>query len=1199
MRQIEHTHVAAESMVFTAEVLYADNESSATISCAGNVLAYLSNVDADGSGNLSRGDTLRLQFTSCDGLTRDTTMLIVALDYAAGTIEGRVSFEESAVSGVRSAGTFYLESAFNHTTLEITRRISNIDVTVESGGVTARISEAESVRYTVNDRYRISLSGRANSPALGGELTFATLAPFNGPFGGVPTAGELELVGGASRAQIKPSTDPAFRDDQFAYQVDATGAGTYSAVQHAPWSRAVVGLIFCWDSNTRPEITSLSLAPTNPTIRDQLTASYAATDADGDDLFYFPEWRVNGNSVGNGATLPLDRFRKGDVVAFVLRVSDSRATATATASMTIVNTPPENVTVTLEPSVARTTDDIVIRYGSRDIDQGDYPQATFEWLRNGVAIPGQTGQFLPHTLQAKGQVITGVVHVSDGEAVTSVSASITIQDTPPVVQLPTEYAPVAYGQTVTFDATASDADGDSIGRFILTYGPAGMTVNPTTGRVSWPMRGPAFERTVAMSYGVTLDRPGANVATGAVFLDSPNRKPALFATGIDGPVTSGMVVGDFDNDGDEELLVAGQNLLYELEWTGTGLRQSWVYSLPFNMTKPPTALATADVDGDGRHEIFVAHGSLVTKLDGVDRQPQAMAGSGVEEYPIRDIEIADVDGDGGLDVITIASLNRSADPTASARVMVFGANAMGPFNSYPIDEGSAIAVGNVDTDPQLEIVTNSGHVFDVFDWGNHWRYPTPFGWEIDVGDLDGNGVDEIVASVGDGSVRAYDGVTRAATWTVANANTDAVVIADVVGDADEEVLIGDGVGGSGLVKIYAQTAPNVATLVGGISAIGDDVPAIATGDVDNDGKLELIWGSTTPDPSITIAGGTPLDVEWTTADLPYGALLGPYVGGELARRPVGAPMVLFATTRSVVGGARVLGMDTTTGDLTVGAGLGAPGNGNLALAVADYDNDGTHEALLASSSGATAYHRAYDFFGADTEWDTTFASTENGVAVAYGDIQGDSRLDFVAIDKDGVVRAYEIGSGTPFWMSTPLPEGRDVAIAELNGGGRPEIVVAAADRVRIYSRDGNSNFVQTHISASSLPDLRDIEIGDIDGDGALEIFALYGSETNVTMPTSVQRLDGTLTVRGGFDYWRWSRSLTIERSSFARKNLVFTDKIEGEQIIVVDPDSGDEIWTSPALLGSISRAGVHFVDVAGNGELRIGVATSLGMYLTR
>jgi hypothetical protein len=163
----------------------------------------------------------------------------------------------------------------------------------------------------------------------------------------------------------------------------------------------------------------------------------------------------------------------------------------------------------------------------------------------------------------------------------------------------------------------------------------------------------------------------------------------------------------------------------------------------------------------------------------------------------------------------------------------------------------------------------------------------------------------------------------------------------------------------------------------------------------------------------------------------------------------------------------------------------------------------------------------------------------------------------------------------------------------LNGGGRPEIVVAAAERIRVYSRDGNATFVQTRINAAALPDLRDLEVGDLDGDGALEILALYG------LPTSVQRLDATLTVRGGFDYRRFARGLSIERSSFARKNLVFIENIEGDQIVVVDAASGEEVWESPTLLGTIPRDGVHFVDVAGDGALRIGVATSLGMYLTR
>lgn len=1193
MRQIEHTHLAAEGMVITADVLHCSGVSSTTITCSDGVPIYLSNEDHDGSGSLSQGDILRLHFTSCVGLSLDTTMLILALDHAAGTIEGRVAFVVSTDDGVQANGTFHLASVFDYAALELRQTMSDLDVTVTDRSATAHISDAESVRRITGDAYRISLSGNASGSELGGELTFATLAPFSGNAGAVPASGELELAAGASRARISsPATDPALRDDHFVYRVDSTGAGDFSTERHGRWSEIVAGFMFDWDANIAPEITSLTLGPADPTVRDVVTASYSATDVDGDALTYYSEWRVNDFPllIGvNETTLPLAEFHKGDVITFVLRVSDSRAMAVATASVTIANSPPHDATASLEPAVPRTTDDLLVRYGVQDAD-GDHPEATFEWLRDGIPIPGQTGRLLPHTEHAKGQEITAVVHFSDGEAVVSASASVTIADTPPIVVVPTDYDPVPYGGTLTFDVTAFDVDGDSLGQFVLSYGPAGMTLDPSTGRVSWPVQGPAFETDVAMNYGVTLDRPNAPVARGTVWLRSPGREKPLLATGTEAPVASGIVAGDFDGDGEVSLLVAGENLLYELEWTGTGLRQSWVYPLPFD--EPLAALAAADVDGDGRHEIFVGHGNSVTKLDGATRLPVAIVSTG--DYKTRGVEIADVDADGKLDLVTIASLHGSDDPVAEARVLRATAASFGPFFDYRV-QGSAIAIGDVDGDSDLEIVTNGGDVFHVFNWLGRWRHPTPFGRRLAVGDLDGDGIDEIVASADDGSLRAYEAGTEGARWVVENVDADVVVTADAVGDAGEEILVGGGPGGNGLVRIYAQTAPDAAALVDASAAVGDDVRAIATGDVDGDGESELVWGSSTPGAAITIAGGAPLDIEWTTADLSYGALLGPYVGGQLARRP-GDAAVLFATTRSGFGGARLIGMDATTGDLSVGLGQGAPGNGNFALTVADYDGDGTDEALLASSSSDTAYLRAYDFFGDAIDWEATFPSALNGVAIAQGDLTGDARPEVAAIDEDGVVRAYEIGSGSPFWTGPTLTNGRDIAIAELNGGGWPEIVVAAADRVYVFSRDGSASYAQTHVSASPLPGLRDIEIGDVDGDGVLEIFALYGLEGTVP-PTSVQRLDATLSVQGGFDYWRWARGLTIERSVFPRKNLVFIEKIEGDQIVVVDSDSGDEIWESPTLLGSIARDGVHFVDV--DGVLRIAVATSLGMYLTR
>lgn len=106
MREIEHAHMASESMLFTLDMLNYYRMTSATVPCGGSVNARLSNNDRDGSGGVSAGDVLRFEVSACSGVTRDVSMIITAIDYAARTLEGGVSFVESTAAGVRSTGTF-------------------------------------------------------------------------------------------------------------------------------------------------------------------------------------------------------------------------------------------------------------------------------------------------------------------------------------------------------------------------------------------------------------------------------------------------------------------------------------------------------------------------------------------------------------------------------------------------------------------------------------------------------------------------------------------------------------------------------------------------------------------------------------------------------------------------------------------------------------------------------------------------------------------------------------------------------------------------------------------------------------------------------------------------------------------------------------------------------------------------------------
>ena len=116
---------------------------------------------------------------------------------------------------------------------------------------------------------------------------------------------------------------------------------------------------------------------------------------------------------------------------------------------------------------------------------------------------------LPASEQARGDVITATVFANDGIATNSAQASITIQDSPSQL---TSNAPsvVSYGSLVNFTVSVVDPDDGATPpsrHFLLTHGPAGMSLNEATGAVSWRPSGPMFDRSLDVSYGVGSTSP--------------------------------------------------------------------------------------------------------------------------------------------------------------------------------------------------------------------------------------------------------------------------------------------------------------------------------------------------------------------------------------------------------------------------------------------------------------------------------------------------------------------------------------------------------------------------------------------------------------------------------------------------------------------------------------------------------------------
>jgi hypothetical protein len=1042
----------------------------------------------------------------------------------------------------------------------------------------------------------VTIAGSVQSDRIGGSFNIATVSPLSGTLTSFPSAGELRMTAGASRVRIVPAI-PA--GPELEYAVDVTGSGQYAPARRAHWLALLGGQIFGVAPNVRPRITGLTLLPASPNAGDTLQASYSALDPDGPAQNITFQWRRNGELLAGqtAATLAPGHHRRGDTIEVTARIDDGIAATTATATASIVNAPPLLSSAVISPNPAYTLDDL--EFGTVTDADGDVLQVRYEWRRNGSVLSGRTTETLPESEHKKGDLIEVAFSASDGEVTTTAQASITIQDSVPRLGAlaPTT---VAHGGVVSFTVHISDADGDSVAHLVpaLSHGPSGMTLDAQTGAVAWVANLPMFDRTLDVHWRIDVNDPSVVAQSGTIRVEDQARLYPLARGARGAPLwSSGLEVGDFDADGDVEMLVLSSDSLYELEHDGAGgYRQAWRYPFAFRATpesigpfqRSGRSMAVGDVDRDGKAEIFVATEASVAKLDGVHRR--VVAGADLDMFGnCTDLQYADLANDGAGEVVCLSS----------QYVFVLSAADLSLRWTFPLsDYGQTLAIANVDSDSALEIIAERGYVFDGATFATDWQYISSgpvnrgFGFDVGAGDFDGDGVAEIFALDANVSgIAAYDARARQRTWTQGiSMNLGAhssLRIANFEGDARVEVLAGDynwGFGAfrhnalSGFEEIFRlPLQPN------------QWVGAIGVGDVDADGAVEFIFGGT------SIAGRNPgIAIEQQI----YDSFASPFVGGEAARAPLTPAVALFATASNV--GSRWLALDPISGELRISPALGENYNFKVAVTASDWDNDGTDEAFLSDSADLAGFYSVHDPFAAATEWSSALlASGAHGVAVTKADLTGDSRAELIAMTNQGNVEVYDVYQQSLFWRSPVLGTGLDVAVANLDGTGPLEIVAVAASGISVHSRAANpptmaERYQQTDAyvpPAGSV--VSDAVIGDVDGDGALDVVVLLVPDNFHERTARIVRLDRDLVTHETFTLdWR-PRMLALEAGTPQRNIVVPRSDLGTSRLIALDARSGAEVWRSPVMPTDIAPDSVHFIDIGGVRRISIGGAGAM------
>ncbi|MFN7142352.1 MAG: PQQ-binding-like beta-propeller repeat protein [Myxococcota bacterium] len=452
-----------------------------------------------------------------------------------------------------------------------------------------------------------------------------------------------------------------------------------------------------------------------------------------------------------------------------------------------------------------------------------------------------------------------------------------------------------------------------------------------------------------------------------------------------------------------------------------------------------TAAAPVDLDGDGKHEVYLGHDGWLTAGG-----PDGSAWEVAVEGPVTGLVTADADGDGVEDAIALVR-SASGDDT-----LVAVSSAGVPLWTHAVEGmGYVVETMDVDGDGAVEIVLGSGSeeapaegwasVIEVgVDAATRARWATdtkaPPG-ALALATIDGATV--LLAGLRDGRLAALDTATGAASWDYTGGRfITSIAAANLEGDVTDEIVHGDD--GGYVVRTDVVTGEEVwsAPLASGAMSTVFGVDA---------GPLDGTPG--------VVATG----IQYTAEDL-----------GVVTR------------------------FDANGVEVFTGSTSGWP----TAPVLADLDGDGTEEIVFASVSGAACTVYALSADGTAL-WDTYVADCfapvvhaadvdgDGDAEVAYGDVNIYPPMHVALLD----------GEGEILW-NEELPD-RDVYWIRAIPGGVAYGGSASDDRGHVTQRVFNTgeqlweHFADPSTDADgmvvSAGTLHGAVIPDLDNDGYVEI----------------------------------------------------------------------------------------------------------------
>jgi hypothetical protein len=696
----------------------------------------------------------------------------------------------------------------------------------------------------------------------------------------------------------------------------------------------------------------------------------------------------------------------------------------------------------------------------------------------GVAALDLNGDAVPDLLTADARAMTVSIRLSDGQGGFLPRVAYAAGQEPAAV------TGGDFDGDLDIDVAVADADSQHALGSVFVYentgqGALGEPTEYTVGRI------PCAVVAVDLDGDGDLDLVTANEGESSVSVllgkGDGSFEPQVEYTAGGSP--SGLLVADLGGDDKPDLAVP--NTLLDTcsvlinDGDGTfGPKSS------FATQDEPAAIAGADVGGDGDMDLIVANAaagtiSVLENLGGGVFGGQVIldaGGVGAEA-----LVAADLDADGDPDVMLLGGSEKFAAVYRNSGG-IFGPPEISETGGMPMDLALVDLDGDGDTDgAAADYIGNQVLVYRNRGDGTFVQRASLGAYflrkDIGIADLDGDGDPDLHAVLGDDECWCHevylnqgDGSFVKKNTYYAAANPDAVASGDVDGDGDLDLVTANTFG-----NMFVALNNGDATFEYPLGFLSTADPRdVALADVNEDGDVDIIAANSgkydydcecNVDSSVGILLGKGDGKFWPVVKLAEGAQPAAVAAGDIN----GDQHVDIIAGHGLKNGIITLLGD---GEGQFGAPIAVGGGAPTKVVLADLDGDGDLDAATGDGGvnkcRVTIHLNNNGALGAGVTRPIDMHG--NNVSVDdldAADLDGDGDIDLVVtmFNKPRITVLLNNGQGAfPDELGFEVSSGEGSALADLNGDGRIDVATAGREHVSVLLNTGGTLKVAEHPS---------------------------------------------------------------------------------------------------------------------------------------